>query len=1082
MPHFFQAIYHSALTEILATSLLHSLWQATGIGLVYLLFLKCIPTTKSSLRYKLGMLSLLAVLLCWLGTLSILNQQPSERTQSTSPAIASPAPSTTIGSSSKFEMFPMSGTPEIYTEKPLVVEPQKSEPQISIHSILTILWSIGVTLMIIRLFLALTGTQRHRSKALLIEDSTLLKCFQNLCVRLGLKRNIIFAATTTLQSPGVIGILKPIILIPTSMLTGFSSSDLEAVVAHELAHIRRNDYLFNLLQMVIESLFFFNPAVWWISHRIRMEREACCDAMAMDATGQTFEYANLLLNEFGAAPATVPAFGSSKKADAKERLLRIVHPNKKFDVKIGSVRLILLLILTTFGIFALAKTSDLAVETVAKLMTPKERVEKLIELAGQKTELPEKAPEQQVDRHDYASKPRITISGIIRTADSTPLPQNIEIAYISLEKPKSQNWQDKQNAKKFHATTVIDEDGLFSLTNAVALGTQYLSVKCSDFQPIKFQTESPQDITNLELILTRSFSAELIIQNKEGKPIPGASVMLMYIRDTVQDMTYMHDSPEPKTTDSEGRLHYSNQGTNTVVFKVSAKGYQTVDFHLASFNKEQPIIIQLDKGQTVPGRVTDKETGKPVNDAQIIITKREVPTYGFNMDGGIMGMSDDREIGRTDPDGKFLIDTIGSNATFTITVKAPGKNASVVEGITTKTKHIDVQLSPKRIIRGKLIGDLSKIYEANINNIGSHPSISYASSVGGGILIRTTPVTITNGVGHFKISDIQGNFIRLLLTDNDYNNQKQLAEIQFTDRSEYDLTIDLDSDKVEHGPDSRMIEVEITTPPGLPPAEGVLELRYQSEMARKSESYETTDIQIEIVNGRGLVTIPTPSYIGLMSTKGIKGYWIEQGYGARASTNLIQTSSEPLTYSVKAMPAGGIVGNVFNIDGKPSETFETLVIQKSWPKKISHYWSLLSSQRQSESFAITTIPLNETFALIVNKGSEWIITDPLVLTEESAIQNMDLKFGPSKPIQGRILKPDGTPAAHVYIQLLNNIDIAEGFSTYSYADGIMTDANGYFSFGPVSISDKFSYKLRVSNNRFPVEPGSNETYTLKAKK
>jgi beta-lactamase regulating signal transducer with metallopeptidase domain len=83
--------------------------------------------------------------------------------------------------------------------------------------------------------------------------------------------------------PTVIGWLRPAILLPLGFATGLTTDQVAAVLAHELAHIRRHDYLINLLQVLVETLFFYHPAVWYISRRIRAERENCCDDMALGA-------------------------------------------------------------------------------------------------------------------------------------------------------------------------------------------------------------------------------------------------------------------------------------------------------------------------------------------------------------------------------------------------------------------------------------------------------------------------------------------------------------------------------------------------------------------------------------------------------------------------------------------------------------------------------------------------------------------------------------------------------------------------------------------------------------------------------
>ena len=85
--------------------------------------------------------------------------------------------------------------------------------------------------------------------------------------------------------PTVIGWLRPVVLVPASALAGMTPQQLEAILAHELAHIRRHDYLVNLLQTLVETLLFYHPAVWWLSRRIRIERENCCDDLAVSLCG-----------------------------------------------------------------------------------------------------------------------------------------------------------------------------------------------------------------------------------------------------------------------------------------------------------------------------------------------------------------------------------------------------------------------------------------------------------------------------------------------------------------------------------------------------------------------------------------------------------------------------------------------------------------------------------------------------------------------------------------------------------------------------------------------------------------------------
>ena len=99
---------------------------------------------------------------------------------------------------------------------------------------------------------------------------------------MNLTRRVRIVVTERLTSPAVVGVLVPTLILPLSLMTTLTPEQIRFILLHELAHIRRGDYLANLFQLFAEALLFFNPAVWWISHQIRREREASCDALAIE--------------------------------------------------------------------------------------------------------------------------------------------------------------------------------------------------------------------------------------------------------------------------------------------------------------------------------------------------------------------------------------------------------------------------------------------------------------------------------------------------------------------------------------------------------------------------------------------------------------------------------------------------------------------------------------------------------------------------------------------------------------------------------------------------------------------------------
>ena len=141
--------------------------------------------------------------------------------------------------------------------------------------------------------------------------------------RLGLHRVVSYCESLQLDAPAVAGWFRPVVLLPVSALTGLSTQQLSAVIAHELAHVKRLDSFVNLFQIAAETLLFYHPAVWWLSKRIRAERENCCDDVAISVCGNAVEYARALatMAEWQSAPGLAMAANRSPLAERVARLL-----------------------------------------------------------------------------------------------------------------------------------------------------------------------------------------------------------------------------------------------------------------------------------------------------------------------------------------------------------------------------------------------------------------------------------------------------------------------------------------------------------------------------------------------------------------------------------------------------------------------------------------------------------------------------------------------------------------------------------------------------------------------------------------
>ena len=187
-------------------------------------------------------------------------------------------------------------------------------------------WAAGVLVLLVRLLggwgyaryqIGHTGTQAPAPWQAQLDE---------LAARLRIARRVRLLLTENPASPYVFGWLRPIIVLPASMLTALPPWQIEAILAHELAHVRRHDFLVSLLQSVAETVLFYHPAVWWVSRQIRTEREHCCDDLAVAACGSVTVYARALLAVEEFRQATVPLALAASGSSLLNRIHRLVAP------------------------------------------------------------------------------------------------------------------------------------------------------------------------------------------------------------------------------------------------------------------------------------------------------------------------------------------------------------------------------------------------------------------------------------------------------------------------------------------------------------------------------------------------------------------------------------------------------------------------------------------------------------------------------------------------------------------------------------------------------------------------------------
>ncbi len=269
------------LIEHLGWTLLHSLWQGALLATAVQLAWPFLERHSARARYNLACLALalfaLAPVLTFCGLAA--TERPVLPVQSgVSPSAPTSTVSVTLGLAPGPSPVPFSVSVALRPVLPWLVG----------------LWLLGAGCSVLRLALAWRRVRRLAgSISEPLPDAVNARLVQ-LAARLGIRRAVRAGLSAAVTVPTVIGWARPVILVPVALLAGLSPVQLDALLAHELAHIRRHDFLVNVLQTVCEALFFYHPAIYALNRRIRAERENACDDIAVGVTGNAVDYARAL--------------------------------------------------------------------------------------------------------------------------------------------------------------------------------------------------------------------------------------------------------------------------------------------------------------------------------------------------------------------------------------------------------------------------------------------------------------------------------------------------------------------------------------------------------------------------------------------------------------------------------------------------------------------------------------------------------------------------------------------------------------------------------------------------------------------
>jgi GWxTD domain-containing protein len=317
---------HSGLAQALGWTLAHFVWEGAVLALMLALGLRLFRTAPAR-RYALAGAVLAAMPLAFAATLAVMWLRQPASLAAPLPAMPAPALSPAVFLPAPAAGFTLSA---LLDRLPWLVP----------------FWIAGVLFFSARGVAGWMAVGRLRRRGVCAPPPEWQRRLDELAARLRVTRPVALLESCLTDSPVLIGYLRPAILLPLGCLTGLSAGQLECILLHELEHIRRHDYIVNLLQSAVEGLLFYHPAVWWVSRVVRAERENCCDDAVVEAVGDARAYAATLAvleQKRSLAPqAALAATGGN----LMERIRRLtVEPRRAQTSAAPAVSAVLLLVL-----------------------------------------------------------------------------------------------------------------------------------------------------------------------------------------------------------------------------------------------------------------------------------------------------------------------------------------------------------------------------------------------------------------------------------------------------------------------------------------------------------------------------------------------------------------------------------------------------------------------------------------------------------------------------------------------------------------------------------------------------------------
>lgn len=1051
----------SDVSQTLLNVLLHSIWQVAMIALIVAGVLRFIPAKRTNVRYSVAVSALALVVLVSLATWSILRLDSPTQTAAR-PVDA--APSITIRNASG------SNPATVHPSTPLAAGSSVTD----IAPWIIGLWAIGCIVMLFRAFRGMAEVRLLMAEPTSSADESgtlesLRTELSAVCHLLGMRTSVTLQRCSNIASPAVVGLLWPVILVPAAMLSSntLTREEWRIVLAHELAHVRRFDGLVNLAQLLIESILFFNPSVWWLSREIRVEREACCDAVAATVVGQPLTVARTLLNvaetmshsvrtsaNAGQRPVPALAFAdSTEPGSIRDRVSRLAAPDlapRSRGTWIGFtwLSLVLSIVMLVGTAVALQKSTDVAVRSAAAMLTPQDRVNELARLQAENTGV--YAPTSRGDAlpTDPAAFPtgKVSVHVVVKTADGSPIPNGLSVV-AGLRRPGSSAAITIANKNKSVPSLELDREFEFGSLKVAASAIGFAPA-VSERLTLRPDIAAPA----IELILTKGFQQTVRIEDPNGKPVSGVQIGVRGLL-RVQGMQLGLTFADTNAIANKGELQLENLSERTAYeFTVDSPGWEYKQAILP-IQQGQPAILQVRRATPTTMKIVDDEKGAAVEGARVIVAgwnnRSNVSAPNPHMgDQRVLSDADNTwTVGKSDSQGVAMIDKLNRDMKYLLLIQADGYQPEYVQPIQPGVAASTVRLSRAIVFEGQIVGDLSKLPSRKHNgkNIRrlkyrNDLRISAQSSYSG---LLSVPL---DDDGRFRIDNLISGGMRFSLP----SGEVKMSTDKSRDRIVLDLAALAEANKA-HAVQlpTRKVVAKLSGLKDSAMIRGSVEFQWRENERNKSKT-------VAVIDCSATTDIPIGAWFSVRE-QGLVGCTFDELRNVE-----VAEGSGHQSVDIPANPAGGVFGTVLRADGTPASAASVTVIEIETPP--SGRLDANPSVRGNADSFFRTIPFGGRYAVLAREFNQdhtvWAVSDSFLIDADNPIQELKLTLGSGQPTTIRVVDQDGKPVVNAEVDL--SISHA-GASSNSQSIASLTDENGIANMGLVQVrGDSGETRQRIS--------------------